>query len=332
MNVSRKKFIKQSTLALASLPLSLSAFGREIQQNKFDHIPVISESVNSLRFNKRNPIVIFSKHLQWLQYKDMAKFVAELGFDGVDLTVREGGHVSPDRVTIDLPKAVEAIRNEGLEVYTITTEITDASGQYTLDILRTMNELGINHYRMGWYKYSKGLGVLSEVKRIEKQFATIASLNQKYNVHGDYENHTNLFGSSLWDLWLVIKDLDPKNIGCQFDLRHATIDGAAAWPINLNLLHKFIGSITIKDFYWRKVINEWQVENVPLGEGMVNFDQFFKLLKTYGLDVPVSLHIEYPLGGAESGASEVTLPKDQMFSAIKKDLETLRKILTENGL
>lgn len=332
MNVSRKKFIKESTLALASLPLGISAFAHEVFQSKLNDIAVISESVNSLGFKKTNPIVIFSKHLQWLNYKDMAKFVAALGFDGVDLTVRAGGHVSPDRVTIDLPKAVEAIRNEGLEVYTITTDITAAKDQYTLDILRTMNEVGIKNYRMGWYKYGNGVDVLTAIKRIKRQFTILASLNQKHNVHGDYENHTDLFGGSLWDLWLAIKDLDPKNIGCQFDLRHATIDGAEAWPTNLNLLYKFIGSITIKDFYWKKIGNEWQVENVPLGEGMVNFNRFFKLIKTYGLDVPVSLHIEYPLGGAENGASTVTLSKDRMFCAIKKDSETLKKIIIENGL
>lgn len=332
MNVSRKKFIKGSTLALASLPFGLSVFAHEMFKNKTAEIPTISGSVNPLNFDKKNPIVIFSKHLQWLNYNDMAKFAGALGFDGIDLSVRAGGHVSPDRVTIDLPKAVEAIRNEGLEVYTITTDITDAKDPYTLDILRTMNEVGIKHYRMGWYKYGNGMDVLNEVKRIERQLEMLASLNQQYNVHGDYENHTNLFGGSLWDLWLAIKDLDPKNIGCQFDLRHATVDGAEAWPTNLNLLRKFIGSITIKDFYWKKIGNEWQVENVPLGEGMVNFNRFFKLIKTYGLDGPISLHIEYQLGGAENGASTVTLSQDQMFCAIKKDLETLKKIITENGL
>ena len=43
-------------------------------------------------------------------YNEMSKVVAEMGFDGVDLTVRPQGHVLPERVEADLPKAVEAIR------------------------------------------------------------------------------------------------------------------------------------------------------------------------------------------------------------------------------
>jgi hypothetical protein len=51
---------------------------------------------------------VFSKCLQWLDYPGMAGITAEAGFDGVDLTVRAGGHVLPERVEEDLPKAVEA--------------------------------------------------------------------------------------------------------------------------------------------------------------------------------------------------------------------------------
>ena len=45
------------------------------------------------------------------------------------------------------------------------------------------------------------------------------------------------------------------------------------------------------------------------GEGMVDFDTYFKLLKSYGLQPPVSLHCEYPLGGAEKGKYEISIDK-----------------------
>ena len=46
-------------------------------------------------------IHIFSKHLQFLIYKDMAEAAAEMGFDGIDLTVRPNGHVLPERVRVN---------------------------------------------------------------------------------------------------------------------------------------------------------------------------------------------------------------------------------------
>ena len=48
---------------------------------------------------------LFSKHLHFLNIKDAAHKAVELGFAGLDLTVRPKGHVLPENVVTDLPKA-----------------------------------------------------------------------------------------------------------------------------------------------------------------------------------------------------------------------------------
>ena len=48
-------------------------------------------------------ICVFSKHLQWANVKEAAAVAKEIGYDGIDLTVRAGGHVLPERVEADLP-------------------------------------------------------------------------------------------------------------------------------------------------------------------------------------------------------------------------------------
>jgi len=40
--------------------------------------------------------IMFSKHLEQLNYEELADTIAEIGLDGVDLTVRSPGHVLPD--------------------------------------------------------------------------------------------------------------------------------------------------------------------------------------------------------------------------------------------
>ena len=52
----------------------------------------------------------------------------------------------------------------------------------------------------------------------------------------------------------------------------------------------------IKDFNWVKNNGKWKPKNVPLGEGMVDFDGYFKELRSYGIRPLVSLHLEYELG------------------------------------
>src|SRR5690606_6677759 len=68
----------------------------------------------------RPPVVVFSKHLQFLDYAELAREVKAIGLDGVDLSVRKGGHVLPENVATDLPKATETIRAAGLDVAMIT--------------------------------------------------------------------------------------------------------------------------------------------------------------------------------------------------------------------
>ena len=71
-------------------------------------------------------LVMFSKMLGEFPVAEAARRIKGLGFEGVDLTVRPGGHVLPERVATDLPEAVKAIRGEGLSVPMITTAITRA--------------------------------------------------------------------------------------------------------------------------------------------------------------------------------------------------------------
>ncbi len=66
--------------------------------------------------------------------------------------------------------------------------------------------------------------------------------------------------------------------------------------------------------------------NVPIGEGMVDFDKYFKLLKKYRLNPPVSLHLEYPLGGAEKGKKNITLSHEQVYTAMGKDLKAIQEL------
>lgn len=41
-------------------------------------------------------------------------------------------------------------------------------------------------------------------------------------------------------------------IGVQYDIFHATVEGANSWPLGFNLLKQYIGTLAIKDFYWEK--------------------------------------------------------------------------------
>jgi L-ribulose-5-phosphate 3-epimerase len=321
--ISRKNFIKTAAIGIAALPLGNIVLGDDRKVTR----PIISPAADG-----KISLNIFSKHLQWLNYADMANQAAKLGFEGVDLTVRKGGHVLPERVKEDLPKALSAVKQAGLSINSITTDIIDADDMLTHAVLKAASDAGIKNYRMGWYGYDKKLTPLQNVDQFKKRFAALAKVNEHYQIHGDYEHHTGRFGNSMWDLYEAIKDLSPQWIGCQFDIHHATIDGAMSWPINLDLIKDYVRSITIKDFYWKKTNKGWDIANAPLGQGMVEFRKYLAQLKSFNFKGPIIMHYEYPLGGADQGAGKLTLPKEQVLASMQADVNTLKSWLKESGL
>ncbi len=65
---------------------------------------------------------------------------------------------------------------------------------------------------------------------------------------------------------------------------------------------------------------------------MVDFKKFLGLIKQYGITGPISVMCDYALGGAENGARTLTIPKKDVLTAMKKDLEVLKILLKENEL
>ncbi|HZY80551.1 MAG TPA: sugar phosphate isomerase/epimerase family protein [Cyclobacteriaceae bacterium] len=314
---TRREFLLKSMLTSASLSL----------------LPSLSEASQTQadRPGKKS-INVFSKNLHWLDYNGMAGVAAELGFDGIDLTVRPEGHVVPERVADDLPKAVEAVKKAGLNVHMIVTAITNADDKFTEPILKTAASLGIGYYRMGWINYDDKKSMNDNLDHFRSQMTKLTALNKKYKIRGDYQNHSGLsFGSPVWDLWMIIKDLDSQWIGSQFDVMHAQVEGGNTWQLGLKLLKSHIKTIDIKDFIWKKA-DTWKPEVVPLGEGMIDYARYLKFLKEFDLAGPFSMHFEYPLGGAENGAKQITISKEELMKAMKRDLSLFKKMLSEAGI
>lgn len=269
-------------------------------------------------------ICLFSKAISPRKYDELASLVAEMEFDGIDLTVRPDGHVKPGQVERDLPVAVEAARKAGVPVYMITTDITDARDRYTEPIIKTAASLGIPCYRMGRWFYDRQKSIPSNLAGFDSSRKQLSDLNRAYGIRGEWQNHSgDGFGAPVWDLWEVLKDGDPRWTGVQYDIFHAVAEGAESWPLGFKLLQPFIGTLDIKDFYWKKINGKWDFEITPLGEGMIDFKRFTRLLKENNMRGPFSIHYEY---------LPDTMDPAVRVEKMKKDLLTLRGWLQENGL
>ena len=281
-------------------------------------------------------VAIFSKHLQFLAGEELAKDAAEIGFDGIDITVRKGGHVDPGRVAQDLPPLVDTMRQHGLEVPMITADIVDAQTPFTEDILKTMASMGIPNYRWGGLRYVAGQPYAAQLEQMKPRIAKLAALNSRYQACAMYHTHsgTGVVGASIWDLYVLLKDFDPNAVGVNYDAGHAVIEGGlGGWINSFRITGPHLRGIAVKDFTWAKdAKGNWRPEWKPLGEGMVHLPQFFGMVADSGFSGPLQLHFEYPLGGATDGRATLGISREEAFGAMKRDLGKLRGYLAQAHL
>ncbi len=237
-----------------------------------------------------NPLCVFTKPFNSLSFDELARRIAELGFDGIEAPIRKGGHVEPHEVEDKLPKLVDALSKHGWEITVMTSDINDAADPMTEKVLRTAATLGIKRYRMKYEIYDAAKPIRNQLAMWQGQFRDLAAMNHEFGIQGLYQNHaggSNL-GASLWDLAEVLDGIDFDKIGVAYDIRHAMVEGGMSWPVTFRMIQPHVETVYVKDFAWEGK----RVRNVPLGKGNVD-PKFFAILRQFGFSGPVSLHEEY---------------------------------------
>jgi len=279
-------------------------------------------------------VSVFSKHFQWTNCQEMAAIAKDVGFDGIDLTVREGGHVLPERVEEDLPKAAEAIRKAGLELPMITAEIVDSRSPHAEAVLKAASRLGIRHYRWGGFVYTAAKSIPDQLAEFKTRVKDLADLNKEYDVCAMYHTHSGVdrMGASIWDLWYVLKDFDSRYVGVNYDIGHATVEGGyGGWISSARVTAPMMRGVAVKDFRWgASAKGHWQPQWCQPGQGMVDFAKFFAMLKAARFSGPFQLHYELPeLGGANDGKTSMSISRKRFISILRRDLIYMRNLLKQ---
>ncbi len=267
-------------------------------------------------------LCLFSKHLPWMGYAEMAKFLKGMGFGGVDLTVRPKGHVLPQNVARDLPKAHEALMAEGVALPMITTGLLSSSDPAARPTLYTAASLGVPFFKLGYYRYGDVSELEAKLAEVKPQVDSLAAVAAHAGITGGFHNHSGAYvGSAVWDSHSLLADVDPSAIGFYFDPCHATIEGGkAGWEISFHRAAPRLEMVACKDFSWEKRKGKWEAVMCPLGQGMVDYPKFFAKLAQVGYTGPVSLHVEYEIEAPNEAAK-----REKELAAIERDYAYLQQ-------
>lgn len=195
---------------------------------------------------------IYSRHLQWLRTADeVADAALEMGYEGVNVTVRTyPGHVNPEKVAQELPPFVKTLRNRGLLVRQITTNISDVDSPNAEAIIATASSLGITHFWWGTYRYEAGKPIFEQLEALRPRVAKIAAMAEKYKMTASYHTYSmpNTVGSAMWDLLHLLREHDPKYVGFHYDTGHEAHHINGMWEVNLRGAGPYVAAVAAKDY------------------------------------------------------------------------------------
>jgi len=243
------------------------------------------------------PIAIFEKVFEGLSYKELADAVVQIGADGVEATIRPGGHIEPEAAADEVPKMAEAMRDRGKRITIAATHIRSVQEPHTTSLLRTLKSVGITHYRMGHLYLQLDQPMLAQVSSYASQLRELAALNKEVGIQGLYQNHAGsskrrgYLGALGWDAALMLKGIDPDALGMAFDTRHLIKDTGSSWRVAVQVCKPHIRSIYIKDGIWHGPRGD-QFKDVPLDTGFVN-KEVFDYIRDGLRPMPLCIHMEH---------------------------------------
>lgn len=271
-----------------------------------------------MEYEDRSPITVFTKPWKTLDSEKLAGLIAQLGFDGIELPIREGFQVEPDNVERELVRVADAFRAVGLKIYSVAGDLDEktvrACGVAGVPILRTM------------LKLESGFSYFENVERFRATCVSLAGALEESKVRIGLQNHCDAFVSSSIGIMHAMEPLDPSHVSAVLDLGHTGLEGERE-EIAIDIAWNRLAMINLKNairYPEGKDFDgaiQWNRTWVPGKEGFTSWKTAIDELKSREFVEPICLTAEYKDSDGKA------LEGDDVIPALKEDRSYLKQLL-----
>ena len=245
-------------------------------------------------------LVRFTKFWEDLSVRELGERASELGYDGLDLAVRDGHAINADNVTDELPSAVHAWRDLGVSCPMISssTDLIDPDAPEAVTLFEAAAAAGVPRIKIGYFKFSPGESFEELWSLARRRLDGFQRLSRRTGVLTMYHTHSGqCLGSNCAGLRHLLQDYDPEDVGAYVDLGHLAINGEDV-QIGLAMLRDRVSALGGKDarhFPDERPGRRARFSDgfVFLGQGAAEWPEAVGLLKAWGFDGPITIHTEY---------------------------------------
>ncbi len=233
---------------------------------------------------------VFTKPWREVELGELARHVRELGLDGVELPVRPGFQVSPDKVEAGLPKAVAAFDAEGLRIASLAADPAPA-------VIAACGEAGIFVIRI-CVEVPRGRGYLERETEVKRWLDGLLPSLEDAGVKVGVQNH---YGDSIANAMGVrhlVESYDPRLVGAVWDGAHCGLDGESP-RLAADILWPHLCLVNLKNARWGPAGEDnfgaarWDAVFVSGQEGLCSWPEVLAELSSRSYQGDICLTAEY---------------------------------------
>ncbi|MBD2870055.1 sugar phosphate isomerase/epimerase family protein [Paenibacillus arenilitoris] len=232
---------------------------------------------------------LFVKHWKEKSAEELAFFLSGLGFDGIELPVREGFQVEPETVGKSLPAFAVKLGEQGLSIFSVAASTDEpvfaACAESGVPLIRIM----VNIDRDG-YKATE--------ERTRRKLDQLVPLCEKYGVKIAFQQH---YGNYIVDsngIMRIVDNFSPHHIGVVWDAAHDAFAGQQP-EYGLDIVWSHLAMVNLKNGYFTRSNGpeaetaEWKRHYTTGRHGMAHWPRIADYVKQRGYSGVVCLTAEY---------------------------------------
>lgn len=241
----------------------------------------------------KTQFAVFVKPWKSMALPELAQHVRHLGFDRIELPVRPGFAVEPEEIERGLPRAVQLLGGEGIQVVNVTVALP-------LDDERLYAACAACKISMNRVIFGRGgLGYWEAEAKARRELEAALPLCQQYGVKIGIQHH---YGGSVpinsMGLHHLVQGFDPAYVGAIWDPSHNALQGED--PVTgLEIVQSHLCMVNLKNAFWKRVNGpeaataEWKPYFTSGRTGLASWAQVAEGVNKVGYGGPITFSAEY---------------------------------------